>query len=313
MLFLANPTLYRKWSALLREEFGTRVHKISLDLGAGCPHRENLRKGGCIFCDFRGGGTGALLQGISLEEQIRRGASIAINRFKAKKAILYFQSYSASNLPISRLRKEIETALQEASKYLPVVGLSLGTRPDLLPEEFFFFLQELTERGLKTWLELGVQTTQEEGLLFLRRGHTLNAAEEALRRASFWPSLRLCAHLIAGIPGEPEDQLLRSIQWLVSRGIFSFKFHPLHVLKDTPLEELYEEGTFVPLSLKEYARRVAGALHAYPEIVVQRLTADAHPPFLVAPRWMEDKPRVVHEIEKTLKELHEKTDMEPLS
>jgi len=300
---LTDPVLYRKWSTLLREEFGSRVHKISLDLGAGCPHRENLRQGGCIFCDFRGGGTGALLRGISLQEQVRQGAAVAQNRFKAKKAILYFQSYSASNLPLATLRQHIETALKEASGHLPVVGLALGTRPDLVEDDFFALLHDFVKRGLAVWLELGIQTTQEEGLLFLRRGHSLKDVEDALERASKWPDLRLCAHLIAGIPGEPEDQLIRSLSWLAPRGVTSVKFHPLHVLGDTPLEELYERGKFHPLSLEEYALRVAESLRAHPEMVVQRLTADAHPPFLVAPLWMEDKSRVVRKIEESLHNL----------
>ncbi len=294
---------YKKWSSLLKEEFGSRVHKISLDLGAGCPHRKNLQEGGCIFCDFRGGGSGALLQGISLEEQIRRGASIAINRFKAKKGILYFQSYSASNLPLPYLKEQIEHALKEASRHLPIVGIALGTRPDLVPEEFLLLLQEFLDRELAVWLELGVQTTQEEGLIFLRRGHTLKAVEEALKKASALPSLRLCAHLIAGIPEEPEDQLMRSVRWLFARKVHSFKFHPLHALRNTPLEEMYRQGRFIPLSLGEYSRRVSEVLREYPEIVVQRLTADAHAPYLVAPRWMEDKNQVVRNIEKQLQAL----------
>ncbi|HPJ24971.1 MAG TPA: TIGR01212 family radical SAM protein [Synergistaceae bacterium] len=300
---MASSITYTKWSSLLREEFGTRVHKISLDLGAGCPHREGLRKGGCIFCDYRGGGSGAALQGISLEEQVRRGAFIAQNRFKAKKGILYFQSYSASNLPLPLLKEKIEKALHETSLHLPIVGLALGTRPDLVPEDFFLLLEEYMSRGLAVWLELGIQTTQEEGLLFLRRGHTLEAVEEALQRASSRPSLRLCAHLIAGIPGEPADQLLRSVRWLISRKVYSFKFHPLHVLRGTPLEKLYEKEEFTPLSLQEYARRVAEVLLAEPEIVVQRLSADAHPSFLVAPEWMKDKNKVLQCIEKNLANL----------
>jgi radical SAM protein (TIGR01212 family) len=228
---------------------------------------------------------------------------VAQNRFKAKKAILYFQSYSASNLPLATLRQHIETALKEASPHLPVVGLALGTRPDLVEEAFFALLQEFIDRGLAVWLELGIQTTQEEGLLFLRRGHSLKDVEEALERASKWRDLRLCAHLIAGIPGEPEDQLVRSLSWLASRGVTSVKFHPLHVLQNTPLEELYQKGAFKPLSLEEYARRVAEALHTHPEMVVQRLSADAHPPFLVAPLWMEDKSRVVRKIEESLHNL----------
>lgn len=295
-----NSKGYKKWSSLLKEEFGSRVHKISLDLGAGCPHRKNLREGGCIFCDFRGGGSGALLRGVSLEEQVRRGAAIAINRFKAKKGILYFQSYSASNLPLPYLKERIEHALEEASRHLPIVGIALGTRPDLVPEEFLLLLKEFLDRELAVWLELGVQTTQEEGLLFLRRGHTMKAVEEALKRASTIPSLRLCAHLIAGIPGEPANQLLRSARWLLARKVSSFKFHPLHVLRDTPLEEIYRQGDFTPLSLEEYSQRVTEVLRECPGIVVQRLTADAHAPYLVAPLWMEDKNQVLRSIEANL-------------
>jgi radical SAM superfamily enzyme len=309
---------WRMWSAVLRETYGARVHKISLDLGAGCPHREGLERKGCIFCDARGGGSGAALAGISLAEQVRKGAEVCLRRFGATMAILYFQSYSATFLPLEELCRRLEEAMTEASRAVTVVGIAVGTRPDLVPERVLDVLASLAERPvlrkntirgnaegtcppfpetLQIWLELGVQTTDPAGLAWLNRGHDLDAVEDAFSR-SRQKGLHLCAHLIAGIPGEAPDQLERSARLVTGLGAEAVKFHPLHVLRDTELERLHREGAFVPLSLDAYCRRLTSALFALPEgTIVQRLTADARPPSLIAPEWIARKNDVLARLE----------------
>jgi hypothetical protein len=309
------------WSTVLRETYGARVHKISLDLGAGCPHREGLERKGCIFCDARGGGSGAALAGISLEEQVRKGADVCLRRFGATRAILYFQSYSTTLLPLEELCRCVEKTLAEASQAITVVGVAVGTRPDLVPESVLDFLASLAEQPilhknaiggseeetcpsfpekLQIWLELGVQTTDPAGLVWLNRGHDLRAVEDAFSRAR-QRGLHLCAHLIAGIPGEAPDQLERSARFVTHLGAEAVKFHPLYVLRDTELERLHREGAFAPLSLDEYCQRLVGALYALSEgTIVQRLTADAHPPQLIAPEWIARKNDVLARLEDML-------------
>ncbi len=293
--------MYRKWSAELKEKFGGRVQKISIDTGSGCPNRKGLTEGGCVFCDASGGGNGAWLRGETIEEQVRRGMRSAIDHYKARACILYFQSYSATYGPLERLVEAVDRASMEAGRFLPVVGLALGTRPDLVPPAVVEYLSSLCRPGFEVWLELGVQTTDEAGLVWLRRGHGLEAVEDALMRSMDAPFL-VCAHLIAGIPGERRDQLLRSTRWLLDRGVSGLKFHPLYVLRGTALGDLYDQGLFVPLSMEEYLARVADVLtEEGRRFVVQRVAADVRGERLIAPRWIENKNLVMDSLEGLLR------------
>ncbi|QVL37267.1 TIGR01212 family radical SAM protein [Aminirod propionatiphilus] len=280
------------WAEQLKARHGGPVRKIALDAGSGCPNREGLLRGGCLFCDERGGGSGAFLRGLSLADQIRSGLHVARRRFGTDRVILYFQSYSATNVPLETFRATLGEALILAEEEgASVVGLSVGTRPDLVPDAVLDLLSFWTQKGLEVWLELGVQTLDEKGLLFLRRGHDGASSLDACRRARH-RNLKVCAHLIAGLPGEKPHQLALSAERLFREGVAGFKFHPLHVLKGTALELLYKGGTFQPLTLEVYVDRVALALEALPdEIEIQRLTADAREPHLVAPGWIAEKPR----------------------
>jgi len=298
---LSQEALYTKWSTLLKKQFGERVQKVSLDAGSGCPHKDSSGRGGCIFCDSRGGGSGASLENITLEQQIDKGISVAAKRYKAKKIILYFQSYSCTNIPLSSLVKLVEGSISYATRKAEVVGVSMGTRPDLVPDDFLFYLEELSERGLQVWLELGVQTTDEEGLLWLNRGHGIAEVKDALSRIS-GRNILTCAHLISGIKNEAPDQLKRSSKWLVEMSVDALKFHPLYVLKGTLLEKLYRKGEYIPLSMEDYAENVARALAVIPtSLVIQRLSADARSPWLVAPQWITVKEKVIDEIDRQLR------------
>ena len=297
-----------RWSQKLRSQFGERVQKVALDIGAGCPNRNGLSEGGCIFCDARGGGSGAYLRGISLEGQIRKGIQGAQNHYKTNSIILYFQSYSATYARLSQFSSACEEAVACAKKLgARVCALSVSTRPDLVPQTVVEYLSSWT-RELEVWVELGVQTIDPDGLLWLRRGHGLAEVEDALDRLRA-TKIKICTHLIAGIPGEAKDQLARSAVWLASRGVHALKFHPLHVLRGTKLEELYEQGQFRPLEKEQYCERLVNALRAMPEgIIIQRLHAGVRPANLVAPKWVLDKEslerEVVKRFEQSLSEEH---------
>ncbi len=287
---------------MLRQQFGERVQKVALDTGAGCPHRRGLTEGGCVFCDERGGGSGAFLKGISVRDQVKKGVEGALRHYRARSIILYFQSYSATNQPLEVFRAHLEEALNAAEEFgAKVRAVSVSTRPDLLPQNVLDYLEDLAPR-YETWVELGVQTTDPAGLKWLRRGHGTDAVEDALARLRE-TNLKTCAHLIAGIPGERQDQLTESALWLAGRGVHALKFHPLHVLRGTPLETLYTAGHFVPLSREDYVSRVVKALCALPDgIILQRLTAGARPAQLVAPSWILEKESIEREISRRFDE-----------
>lgn len=284
-----NEDRYRRWSSYLKERFGKRVHKVSLDTGAGCPNRQGLSDGGCIFCDALGGGSGAFLQGFSLEQQVFRGIEGVRKRYGTDHVLLYLQGYSATNVSPAVFEETLQRALSVARESATVVGVAVGTRPDLVPEPVLKHLEALTREGLEVWLELGVQSTYAPSLEWLRRGHDLDSVWRALE-GSLSRGLLVCCHLIAGIPEEPPRQLARSARELVDRGVQALKFHPLHVLAGTPLERLYREGIFVPATLESYLDEVVFALRHLPaETIIQRLSASAHPSRLVAPEWVAER------------------------
>ncbi len=291
-----------RWSGVLREQYGERVQKVNLDTGAGCPHRNGLRTGGCIFCDECGGGDGAFLKGISIRDQVRKGVEGARRHYKANSIILYFQSYSATYGPLENFKASLEEALDAARDFgAKVRGISVSTRPDLVPAQVLDYLGSLVP-DYEIWLEIGVQTIDPAGLEWLRRGHSLGDIEDALARLRV-TKLKTCAHLIAGIQGECEDQLTKSALWLAERGVQAIKFHPLHVLRGTPLEIFYRAGEFSPLTREEYVKRVVEALVALPDgIILQRLTAGARPAQLVAPKWILEKESLEREITRRFEE-----------
>ncbi len=282
------------WSEQLRTRHGGPVCEITLDMEAECPHRERLTRGDCLLCDSHGGDTGAFLKGQNLKGQILSGLDVARRRFHTDRVILYFQSHSTTCVAFDAFKNRINEALviaEEAGAI--VVGLSVGTRPDLVVEDVLNHLIALGGSGLEVWLELDIQTLDDAGLRYLRRDHdsrcSLDACAKARRKG-----IALCAHLISGIPGERKDQLARSAERLSQEGVRGYKFHPLHVLTDTELETLFRRGEFNPPSLERYVEAVALALEVLnPEAEIQRLTADVRPPRLIAPQWITAKPRVL--------------------
>jgi radical SAM protein (TIGR01212 family) len=297
---------YRRFSVWLRERYGRGIRKVALDAGFGCPHRVGLDRGGCLFCDASGGGNGAALRGIPIRDQLRSAADHLLRR-PGKNAedppgvILYLQSYSGTNAPPERLAETLEGALDDARACgLDPVSLALGARPDQIGEEHLNVLERWIPE-LDVWIELGIQTTDPAGLRWLRRGHGPEALRDAAERIRGRGSFLLCGHLICGIPGEAPDQLARSAGELASLGFDAVKFHPLHVLEGTPLADLLRRGQFVPVLLDAYVETVVEALlRLPPTVVVQRLTADAMPPRLLAPSWVARKGQVIRAIEDHL-------------
>jgi radical SAM protein (TIGR01212 family) len=276
---------YNDYNTYLRNRFGCRVQKISLDAGLTCPNRDGTRgTGGCIYCNQAGSGTGAARRGLSITRQIEDGMTFLSRRYKARKFIAYFQSYSNTYASLETLKKLYGQALA----FPEVVGLSIGTRPDCVSNEVFDYLSEVASTRL-VWLEVGLQSAHNQTLERIHRGHTvqcfLNAAAAARDRG-----ISVCAHVILGLPGETSDMMNHTADVIANSGIHGVKIHLLYVIRNTALEEMYRRGEYTCLTREEYIQRVCDFLERLPpEMVVQRLTGDPHPEELVAPDWALEK------------------------
>jgi len=272
---------YNDLNGYFRKIFGCRVQKISIDAGLSCPNRDGtISSGGCIYCNARGSGTGAHSRGLSITEQLCKGKQALAKRYKAKKFIAYFQSFTNTYAPVEKL----EQLYGEALAIKDVVGLSIGTRPDCVDEQVLELLQDYARERL-IWIEYGLQTVHDATLSFINRGHDFKAFQNAVD-ATVDRNIKICAHIILGLPGETGAMMMETAKILSGMRIDGIKLHLLYVVKETKLEKLYNRGIYRCLEQDEYVNIVADFLEKIPSnIVIQRLTGDPHPEELVAPAW----------------------------
>lgn len=284
---------YRLFSAHLIERFGVRVHKISIDAGFGCPNRGGARSGsGCLFCDPDGSGAVGLDRRLSVAEQLEQGREIMTRKYRAGKFLAYFQPFSNTAAPVPALRALYDQALAVPD----VVGLAVGTRPDCLPADVLDLLAEY-HRQTYLWLELGLQSRHDRTLAWLRRGHDYATFLEAYRNAKL-RGVRICVHIIIGLPGEDRDDLLATVAELARLRVDGVKLHLLHVLRGTPLGEIYQAGEVRLLEQDEYVELVADVLERLPaETLIHRLTGDGPRHALLAPLWSLNKWEVLNAID----------------
>lgn len=276
---------YHDLNTYLRSMFGCRVQKIAVDAGLSCPNRDGtLATGGCIYCNARGSGTGAHNRRLSITEQLIRGKKWLFKRYKAKKFIAYFQSFSNTYAPVETLEQLYEEALSVAG----IVGLSIGTRPDCVDEDILDLLASYTRQHL-IWVEYGLQSVHDVTLARINRGHTFRSFRQSVA-ATRERGINVCAHVILGLPGETREQMLETARTLAELGINGIKIHLLYVVKGTPLETLYHDGEYQCLEQQTYVDLVCRFIELLPpEVVIQRLTGDPHPDELVAPAWSLDR------------------------
>lgn len=265
----------------LRSVFGERVQKLTVDAGFSCPNRDGtLSTGGCIYCSPKGSGTGAHAQGISIREQILQSKPGVARRYKAKKFMVYFQSFSNTYAPIDKLK----AAYDEALSFDDVVALSIGTRPDCVDGPVLDLLEGYAQKRL-IWVEYGLQSPHDDILSFINRGHDYACFVDAFK-ATRDRGIKVCAHIILGLPGETRDMMLEGADILSDLGVDGIKIHLLYVIKNTVLETLYQNREFRCLEKEEYAELVCDYLECLrPDMVIQRITGDPHPDELVAPHW----------------------------
>ncbi|MDH3998162.1 MAG: TIGR01212 family radical SAM protein [Desulfuromonadales bacterium] len=287
---------YQLFSAHLKQQFGARVHKISLDAGFGCPNRGGGRSGaGCLFCDPNGSGAVGIDQRLDVAAQIEQGREIMSRKYKAKYFMAYFQPFSNTLAPVDKLRSLYDQALTPEG----VVGLSVGTRPDCVPSEVLDLLAEYHRRSY-FWLELGLQSSHDKTLSWLQRGHdfaTFLAAYHAAKERG----LRVCVHVILGLPGETRADMLETAEIMADLRVDGIKLHLLHLLRGTPLGELYAEGKVEVLKMEEYVGIVADVIERlHPQTLIHRLTGDGPRDLLLAPDWSLKKWEVLNAIDAEL-------------
>jgi radical SAM protein (TIGR01212 family) len=290
---------YRDFNTYLREMFGERVQRISLDAGLNCPNRDGtISKLGCIYCDRLGSGTGAMIdRGESIEEQVAKGRIMAEKRYGARKFIAYFQSFSNTYGPLPKLKKLYDAALSQPD----VVGLFVATRPDCIDSDILEVLSTYQKDHL-VWMEYGLQSAHDSTLLAINRGHDVACFERAVHMASGY-GLDVCAHVILGLPGETRPMVLGTARYLASLPVKGVKLHLLYVVRRTRLTELYGRGEFRCLERDEYIELVIDFLELLrPDMIIQRLTGDPAPSELVAPEWAKEKSRTLALIRQRLGE-----------
>ncbi len=275
-------------SRYYKQKFGEKVFKIPVALAGRCP---NLKDGSglktCVFCDEWGSFAYPENQQLSLKDQIETHRKKVALRYKTKKFFVYFQAYTTTFTQIQKVRESIEEALSHDD----VVGIVLGTRPDCLSPALLDLFNETAEKTFMA-VELGIQSFDNKQLIWMRRGHSSEQSQTALERIkNHCPNVDLGVHLIFGWPNESELDIVESAKICNRLKIDNVKLHNLHVLKNTPLEEYFNEGQFKPIELEAYAQRVAVFLsHLSPEIAVHRLVATASRwEELVAPAWTRNK------------------------
>ena len=300
---LWNGKPYHSLDYEMKQRFGGKVYRLSLQTGCTCPNRDGrLGKRGCIFCSEGGSGDFAESAALPVEEQIRLAkARIAGKLPKAGAAgyIAYFQSFTNTYGPVSRL----EPLFAAAAEHPEILALSIATRPDCLPEEMVDMLARLHQKKPVT-IELGLQTIHEETAKFIRRGYGLPVFTDAVKRLKA-AGLEVVVHVILGLPGETEDMMEETVSWLASfqtayGGIDGIKLQLLQILKDTDLGRLYlseekEKTSFTDYGMEAYVDLVISLIELLPpEMTVHRLTGDAPKRLLIAPAWSGDKKRVLN-------------------
>lgn len=276
---------YRDLNTYFRSRFGCRVHKVTVDAGLTCPNRDGtLSRGGCIYCNAKGSGTGAHQRGLSITQQIEGSRERIARRFKTDKLLAYFQSFTNTYAPVQRLKSLYDEALAVDG----VVGLAIGTRPDCVTPEILDLLETYAKRTL-IWVEYGLQSAHDHTLRQINRGHDFTCFEQAVA-ATRNRGISICAHVILGLPGESREDMLRTADAVADLDLDGVKLHLLYVVRGTPLEALFREGRYRCLEQLEYADRVCEFIERLPErTIIQRLTGDPHPDELIAPAWALEK------------------------
>ena len=301
----------------LRERFGQKVYKLALDGGFTCPNRDGtLGTKGCIFCSAGGSGDFAEDRNLSITQQIENGKRRVVAKMPKNKEgtnkdltnnnatnketnidtnkyIAYFQAFTNTYGPIERLR----ALYTEAINHPDIVAVSIGTRPDCLPDEVIDLLDELNQIK-PIWVELGLQTIHEKTANYIRRGYPLSVYDEAVQDL-LSRNIEVITHVILGLPGESKEDMLETVKYVGESGVQGIKLQLLHVLKNTDLAKDYDQGMFECMTLDEYISLISDCLDILPNhVIIHRLTGDGPKRILIAPEWSKDKKKVLNALNR---------------
>ncbi|KJR44732.1 putative Fe-S oxidoreductase [Desulfosporosinus sp. I2] len=287
---------YHTFNEHLRNRFGEKIFKVSLDAGFTCPNRDGtLGTGGCVYCSARGSGDFAGERRVSLHEQFCDVKERMTKKWPKAKYIAYFQAYTNTYASVDRLREIYEHALAEEK----VVGLSISTRPDCLPEDVLGYLEELNLRTY-LWVELGLQSSHDRTMEWIGRGHDYAQFLKGLGQLHA-RGIRVCAHIILGLPGETKAEMMETARAVAKLPLEGIKIHLLHVLRGTPLATIYQHEPFELMTQEEYVSLVVDIIEILPpEMVIHRLTGDGPPDDLIGPLWSRKKWEVLNAIDAEL-------------
>lgn len=289
---------YLSFNKYLKDKFGQKVYKISLDGGFTCPNRDGKTgTRGCIFCSKGGSGDFAESREMSITEQIENGKKRVEKKIKSDKYIAYFQAFTNTYAPVEILRQKYE----EAINHPDIVALSIATRPDCLGDDVLRLLDEMNKIK-PVFVELGLQTIHQKSAKYIRRGYDLSVYDKAVRDLKKI-GVNVVVHVILGLPNESENDMLETVKYVCESGANGIKLQLLHVIDGTDLAKDYEKGLFKTLEFDEYVNLIVKCVKIIPkDIIIHRLTGDGAKKDLIAPLWSADKKRVLNAINKALME-----------
>lgn len=292
------PQFVNTFGQDLKRRHGRRVHKVAIHAGFTCPYRDGSKgRGGCTFCNNVSFSPN-LRREPAIGEQIAAGRAVIARRTGARRFIAYFQAYTNTYADIDHLDRLYRTALAEPD----VIGLSVGTRPDCVPPAVLDLLARYRDEGHEMWLEIGLQSAFDDTLERVNRGHSFAEYVAAVRAARV-RGLKVCTHLIIGLPGEGPEHAQATLARVLEHGVDGLKLHPLHVVKGTMLANQWRRGEYRPWTLDEYLDTAADLVEQTPpDVVYHRLTGTAPSQVLLAPDWCRYKWRVIDGIAATLQQ-----------
>ncbi len=285
----------------LKHTYGEKVYKIALHSNMTCPNRDGkLDTRGCIFCS--NGGSGDFSVSGTLSEQIQKGKEKLSGKYHGNQFIAYFQSFTNTYAPISRLN----ALFSEALEHPDIVGLSIGTRADCLEEPVLELLSQLQVKHPNKfiWIELGLQTIHEQTTQYIRRHYPMSLFQDTINRL-YAHHIPYIIHTIIGLPGETKEDFLETIHYVNSTQALGIKLQLLHVIDGTDMADDWKRGCFDTLDMDEYFEWLISAIEQLsPDICIHRLTGDGNEENLLAPLWTLQKRMVLNSFHKKMKEMN---------